>query len=190
MQSWQKRGATLAFTAVAVVAFASTAEAQVASTTTVTATPSTAATGQSVELDAVVKCAGDPSGGLGMTFFDGANLLATVPVAANGTASFTTSFTTTGAHPITAAYNGNGNCDASNGTTTVEATTARIPPGMYIHNKVDIHDTYNIYYIYIRNTHNVHHIHRIHINGIHKIGKHGGGHRPWKSEWNRYRKSR
>jgi hypothetical protein len=121
----------LTFAALAVVAFASpaaAAPAAVSSGTTVQASPSTAATGQPVDLSATVTCAGNPSGGLGMTFFDGANLLTTIPVDADGTAAYTTSFTSTGAHTITAAYNGNDNCDASNSTTTVQVTAAPAPP--------------------------------------------------------------
>ncbi|MEY9889633.1 hypothetical protein ABIA31_003290 [Catenulispora sp. MAP5-51] len=184
MQSWQKRGAwtTLAFTALTVVAFASPAEAQVSSTTTVSASPSTAPTGRSVALNAAVTCAGDPSGGLGMTFFDGGKLLATVPVAADGTSSLTTGFTTTGAHTMTAAYNGDGNCDASSGTTTVEVTPTP-PPGPDIHNTYDIHNAYNN--IHITRIHNIH----IHSIRIHSIVKDGGRHRSWKSGSNRHRKS-
>lgn len=88
----------------------------------------TATTGQSVALSAAVTCAGDPSGGLGMTYFDGSNLLATVPVGTDGTAAYSTSFTSTGTHTVTAAYNGNDNCDASNSTTTVQVTAATVPP--------------------------------------------------------------
>lgn len=130
MQSGRKRNVRAAVgigAALAVLAFASPAEAAVTSSTTVQATPSTAATGQSVALSATVACAGDPSGGLGMTFFDGGNLLTTVAVGSDGTATYSTSFTTTGTHTITAAYNGNDNCDASNNTTTVEVTAATEP---------------------------------------------------------------
>jgi hypothetical protein len=63
-----------------------------------------------------------------VTFFDGPNLLDTVPVNAGGQASLTTTFTTEGAHQITAAYNGNGPCGASNATTTVQVTTEPTPP--------------------------------------------------------------
>ena len=63
-----------------------------------------------------------------MTFFDDANLLTTVPVGADGTATFVTSFTSTGIHTITAAYNGDDNCSASNNTTTVQVTAAPTPP--------------------------------------------------------------
>lgn len=63
-----------------------------------------------------------------MTFFDGANLLTTVPVGTDGSSSYATTFTSTGAHTITAAYNGNDNCDASNGMTTVQVTAAPTPP--------------------------------------------------------------
>lgn len=131
MRSWQNQRAwkTLTAATVAVVAFASPAAAAAAgSSTTVQASPSTASIGQSVDLAATVTCTGDPSGGLGMSFFDGSNLLTTVPVGQDGTAPYETSFTSTGAHTITAAYNGNDNCDASNGTTTVQVTTAPTPP--------------------------------------------------------------
>ncbi|GAA3093178.1 hypothetical protein GCM10010464_65980 [Pseudonocardia yunnanensis] len=77
---------------------------------------------------ATVTCSAPPGGGLGVTFFDGANLLDTVPVDANGSASLATSFDTTGTHEITAAYNGNDNCGASNDTTTVEISDAPPPP--------------------------------------------------------------
>jgi len=121
---------TLAFAALAVAAIASpaAAAAAVSSATTVLASPSTAVTGQSVGLSATVSCAGDPSGGLGMTFFDGSNLLTTVPVGADGSATYATSFTSTGTHTITAAYNGNDNCSASSSTTTVQVTAAPTPP--------------------------------------------------------------
>ena len=162
MQSWLRQGAwkSLACTALAVVAFASPAAAQVTSSTSVVAVPSTASTGQPVTLDATVTCDGDPSGGLGMTFFDGANLLATVPVAADGAATYTTSFSTAGTHTITAAYNGNGNCDASNGTTTVEVTSAPPPPPglclltcggivtINIDNSDKVYKVYKVYNIY------------------------------------------
>ncbi|MFD1519358.1 Ig-like domain-containing protein [Pseudonocardia yunnanensis] len=99
------------------------------STTTVQASPSSATVGQEVVLTATVTCPGfPPQGGLGVTFFDGANLLDTVPVNASGQASLTTTFTTQGAHEITAAYNGNGNCGASNATTTVQVTSQPDPP--------------------------------------------------------------
>ncbi|WP_063627907.1 Ig-like domain-containing protein [Actinospica robiniae] len=111
----------------AVLAFASPAVAAVSSSTTVQASPSSATTGQSVALTAMVSCTGDLSGGLGMTFFDGGDELTTVPVAADGSASYSTSFSTTGTHTITAAYNGNDNCDASNNTTTVQVTEATEP---------------------------------------------------------------
>lgn len=131
MQSWHKRRAlgTLTLTALAVAGFASPAfAAAVPSTTTAQTSPSTAVTGQSVDLSAKVTCAQDPSGGLGMSFFDGTNLLATVPVGAGGTATYSTSFSSTGVHTITAAYNGNDNCDASNDTTTAQVTAPLPPP--------------------------------------------------------------
>jgi hypothetical protein len=100
----------------------------VSSSTTVTATPQSAEIGTAVQLQATVDCPADPTGGLGVTFFDGGDELDTVPVNANGQASYTATFTTVGAHTITAAYNGNAECDASNNTTTIQATSAPNPP--------------------------------------------------------------
>ncbi|WP_313667703.1 Ig-like domain-containing protein [Streptomyces luteogriseus] len=93
-----------------------------------TAVPQSAEVGAPVQLTATVDCPADPTGGLGVTFFDGSTLLDTVPVNANGQASYTVTFTTTGSHGITAAYNGNTECDASSNTTTVQITSAP-PPG-------------------------------------------------------------
>ncbi|MFI8301295.1 Ig-like domain-containing protein [Streptomyces nigra] len=101
----------------------------VPSSTTVTATPQSTAVNTPVQLSATVDCPSDPTGGLGVTFFDGGDLLDTVPVNANGQATYMATFTTTGTHTITAAYNGNTDCDASNSTTTVQVTTASTPPG-------------------------------------------------------------
>lgn len=104
------------------IAFSPQASAQEQSTTTVQASPSTATIGQQVVLDSTVTCNGFTPGGLGVTFFDGPNLLATVPLDNNGNASLTTSFSTAGSHTITAAYSGDDNCGASSNTTTVQVT--------------------------------------------------------------------
>ncbi|AYV32809.1 Ig-like domain-containing protein [Streptomyces goshikiensis] len=127
MRITRGRGNLVVTTALAAVVGLASSAAAVASNTTVTATPQTTTAGSPVQLHASVGCASDPSGGLGLTFFDGGNLLATVPVNASGQADFSTTFTV-GTHTITAAYNGNETCDASNSTTTVEATTAPAPP--------------------------------------------------------------
>lgn len=111
-----------------VVGMASPAAAAVQSTTTVQASPSATTVGAPVELSATVTCADDPSGGLGMTFFDGGDILATVPVGPDGQASYTTGFATTGSHTVTAAYNGNDNCFASNDETTVTVSATPVPP--------------------------------------------------------------
>ena len=120
----------LTFLALAgMLVFAPQAWAQtVQSTTTVQASPSSATVGQEVVLTATVTCPGfPPQGGLGVTFWEGSNLLDTVPVNAGGQASLRTTFTTEAAHEITAAYNGNGNCGASNATTTVRVTSEPDP---------------------------------------------------------------
>ncbi|MEU3985420.1 Ig-like domain-containing protein [Streptomyces sp. NPDC026672] len=111
----------------AVLGMASPAWA-VPSSTTVTAAPQSTEVGDPVQLTATVDCTADPSGGLGVTFFDGGTLLDTVPVSVNGQAGYTATFSTTGTHTITAAYNGNEECDASNSTTTVQVTSAPTPP--------------------------------------------------------------
>jgi hypothetical protein len=112
----------------AVVTFASSALAAVPSTTTVQANPSSATVGQTVTLTADVTCSEDPTGGLGVTFFDGGDILDTVPVDASGRAQYAASFATTGTHTITAAYNGNDNCGASNDETDVTVSSAPTPP--------------------------------------------------------------
>ncbi|MES4890998.1 Ig-like domain repeat protein [Streptomyces sp. NPDC096012] len=98
------------------------------SNTTLTATPQSTAVGAPVQLQATVNCPADPTDGLGVTFFDDHTLLGTVPANATGQAGFTTTFTTTGTHTITAAYNGNTECDASSATTGVQVTAAPTPP--------------------------------------------------------------
>lgn len=112
----------------AVVAFAPPAAAQGSSSTTVQAVPATAEVGDPVALQATVACANDPSGGLGVTFFDGGDLLDTVPVGSDGVATYTATFDTPGTHTITAAYNGNTECFASNSTTTVQVSDSPVPP--------------------------------------------------------------
>ncbi|MFI9246564.1 Ig-like domain-containing protein [Streptomyces sp. NPDC053086] len=126
--SHARGGWAVASGALAVVLATATSAAAAPSATNVTASPASAAVGSPVQLAASVSCASDPRGGLGMSFFDGGDLLITVPVGANGQATYTTSFTTPGAHTITAAYNGNGNCDASNNTTTVQVSPSPPPP--------------------------------------------------------------
>ncbi|MFJ9668838.1 Ig-like domain-containing protein [Streptomyces sp. NPDC101219] len=112
----------------AVLSWASPAAAA-ASLTTVAAVPSSAQVGEPVQLTATVSCASDPSGGLGVTFFDGGELLETVDVSAGGQAAFTASFASAGSHTVTAVYNGNAECDASHAVTSVEVTAVPAAPG-------------------------------------------------------------
>lgn len=131
MRRWKTGTAwnLIAFAALStVVASASPAGAAVPSTTAVQASSSSATVGQPVDLTTVVTCTGDPSGGLGMTFFDGPDILDTVPVAADGTSAYFAKLSTVGAHTITAAYNGNENCGASNAKMTVAVSAAPTPP--------------------------------------------------------------
>ncbi|MFD7623990.1 Ig-like domain-containing protein [Streptomyces sp. NPDC059802] len=129
MSITQHRGKLVVATALAAVLGLASPAWAVSSSTMVTATPQSAEVGTAVQLQATVDCPADPTGGLGVTFFDGSDELDTVPVNANGQASYTTTFTTVGAHTITAAYNGNADCGASNNTTTAQATPASNPPG-------------------------------------------------------------
>ncbi|GAA5705657.1 hypothetical protein Save01_06510 [Streptomyces avermitilis] len=132
MRRWQDRRVWKAGTIgalVAVVGFASPAAAAVSSSTTVTASPSAASVGAPVTLTATVTCSADPSRVLlGLTFFDGGDILGEVSVDSSGHAQYTTTFATTGTHTITAAYNGNANCFASNSMTTVQVSAAPVPP--------------------------------------------------------------
>ncbi|MEU0673474.1 Ig-like domain-containing protein [Streptomyces sp. NPDC006172] len=114
--------------ALAVVLATATSAAAAPSSTSVTAAPASTTVGSPVQLTATVTCGSDPSGGLGMSFFDGADLLDTVPVGIDGQANYIVSFSSTGTHNITAAYNGNGACDASNSTTTVQVSASSVPP--------------------------------------------------------------
>lgn len=114
--------------ALAVVLAAATPTAAALSSTSVTASPSSATVSSPVQLAASVTCDSDPGGGLGMSFFGGGDLLSTVPVAANGQATYPASFTTAGTHTITAAYDGNGARDASNSTTTVQVSSSPTSP--------------------------------------------------------------
>ncbi|MFF0000802.1 Ig-like domain-containing protein [Streptomyces avermitilis] len=59
---------------------------------------------------------------------NGGNILSEVSVDSSGHAQYTTTFATTGTHTITAAYNGNANCFASNSMTTVQVSAAPVPP--------------------------------------------------------------
>lgn len=129
MKSWDIRRTwtAAAFAAMtAVVGVASPAAAADQSTTTLQVSPTTAAAGSPVQLTARVFCPGEPGGGngLGVTFFDGGDILETRPVVANGFANYVARFATTGTHTITAAYNGNVNCFASNAEATVTVTPA------------------------------------------------------------------
>jgi hypothetical protein len=127
VRSIRCRGKLVVAAALAAVLGLASPAAAVASTTTVTATPQSTTEGSPVHLQAMVACSSDPSGGLGVTLFDGSTELTTVPVGADGRADYTTTFTA-GTHNIIAAYNGNGDCDASNSATTVQVTSAPTPP--------------------------------------------------------------
>lgn len=149
--------------AATVVALAPSAAAADPSTTAVEASPSPATTGQLVVLDATVTCTSDPSTGLGVSFFDGDNLLATAPVSTDGQSFLTTGFTTTGNHHIIAAYNGDANCGASNDATDITVTQATTPtpppssPGCLLCGLIDYHvgDIHNEININSHNTTNI-----------------------------------
>ncbi|MER5387417.1 Ig-like domain-containing protein [Streptomyces sp. NPDC002688] len=149
--------------AATVLSLAPSAAAADPSSTTVQATPSPATAGHLVTLDATVTCSSDPSGGLGVSFFDGENLLATAPVSTDGHSSLLTGFTATGTHTITAAYNGDDSCSASSAITTITVAQAPAPPannpgcllcGLIDFHVGDIHNEVNV------DSHNVTRIHK------------------------------
>ncbi len=87
------------------------ATAGVASTSIgVTSSKNPSSTGEAVQFSATVVWpagTGTPTGTV--TFRDGASTFATIPLAANGTASASTTFTTAGQHTVTAQYSGDAN---------------------------------------------------------------------------------
>lgn len=92
------------------------------STTTLSISPNPAPAGENVTLTATINAnGGNVIGGLGVTFFDGPNLLSTVAVQGGpttGTATLSVPFSTTGARTITAAFNGTTTVGASNSEST------------------------------------------------------------------------
>jgi len=123
----KSRGKLVIGAALAAVLGLASPAAAVGSTTAVTATQFSTALGAVVRLQAAVACASDPSGGMGVTFWDGSTNLGTVSVGVDGKAAQLALFTT-GTHEVTAAYSGNGECDASSATTTVEVSAAPTAP--------------------------------------------------------------
>jgi hypothetical protein len=99
---------------------------QAATTTTVAAPAATSVYGQTLTFTSTVSPvapgAGTPTGAV--KFKDGTTTLATVAVAADGTATFTTSALVIGSHSITAAYGGDSNFTAS---TSAVSTQTVIP---------------------------------------------------------------
>ncbi len=91
-----------------------------ATTTTVSASPNPASVGQSVTLTAAV-AGTNPSGTV--SFFDGPTNLGTRTLA-SGTASLVTTFASTGAHSLSAAYGGDANNSASGSAALSESVTA------------------------------------------------------------------
>ena len=93
-------------------------KASTATTLSSSANPSTI--NQSVTFTATVNVvapgAGTPTGSV--TFNDGSNALATVPLSSNGTATFTTSTLTVNSHSITAVYSGDASFNGSTGSMT------------------------------------------------------------------------
>ena len=81
------------------------------SQTTLIADPTASTFGQSVTLTAIVTSFTTPGGSV--EFYDGVALLGTVTVAANGTASFSTSGLSIGQHSLTAVYLGNASFSSS-----------------------------------------------------------------------------
>ena len=88
--------------------------------------------GQSVTFTATVTSSGSPVAAGTVQFSDGGTLLGSpVPVAADGTATLTTSALAVGAHTITAAYSGSSAYAASADTISHDVTPAADPGGPY-----------------------------------------------------------
>jgi hypothetical protein len=84
-----------------------------------------AVTGQAVTFTATVGAVAPGAGTLTgtFTFQDGNAVLGTVAVGADGTATFTTSFSAVGSHVITAVYSGDSNFEASSRALTEQVNT-------------------------------------------------------------------
>jgi hypothetical protein len=113
----------------------------VATVTQLTTTVNPVVVGQSVTLTATIgaatasgtslKLSGTPTGFV--QFFDGTTLLAVVPVGANGVATLSTSFTTTGTHAIRAVYSGDaiyGTSYATLSESVVTSLTTKVQTGV------------------------------------------------------------
>jgi RHS repeat-associated protein len=104
--------------------FAFSAHAATPSTTALTVSPTTITAGRNVILTATVS--GSSPGGT-VTFNDGATALGNGTLN-NGTATFTTSFQTAGAHNLTAAYGGDANNAGSTSDPVTLTVNANQPP--------------------------------------------------------------
>ncbi|WP_143109848.1 Ig-like domain repeat protein [Agromyces sp. CF514] len=92
-----------------------------ATATTLTAAPDPSTVGDSVTLTATVVAGGAPASAGTVQFSDGATPLGgPVAVAADGTATLTTSTLAIGSHALTAAYGGTAALGGSSGSTTLE----------------------------------------------------------------------
>lgn len=115
---------------------AGVAAAAETSTTTVVASDMAPGIGEPVTFTATITSAGNVVGGFGVFFYDGANALnpddgnEPILVQADGTATLTTTFASTGSHTILAIFSGTslpgGDIDASgsNGAVTINVTFA------------------------------------------------------------------
>ncbi len=91
-------------------------QASTATTLTSSANPSTlnSSVTLTASLSVVAPGAGTPTGSI--TFQDGSNVLATVPVGTSGQATFSSATLAAGSHPLTASYGGDTNFKVSSGT--------------------------------------------------------------------------
>ena len=87
--------------------------ASAATTTTLAAAPTSAIAGQPITFTATVAIPQGSTPRGNVTFLDGTTPIGIVPIAADGTAVFTTSTLRRGSHPITAVYNGDESLNAS-----------------------------------------------------------------------------
>ena len=98
---------------------------QAPTSTAITAAPNPSGYGQSVTFTATVTSGGDPvTTGTVQFADDGTGLGAAVPVASDGTATYTTSALTAGTHPITATYSGSDDLAGSSGSRSQVVTKA------------------------------------------------------------------
>ncbi|MFE7469304.1 Ig-like domain repeat protein [Streptomyces sp. NPDC057499] len=117
--------------------------AERASTTTLTASPTTVAPGEPVDLSATTTCnSGTPTGEV--VFYDGDTAIGTAGLGADGTARLTTTGLGLGAHEITAHYQGDGNCPPSVSEPVVEIVEEAPHPSLDLTKRADSNGPFQV----------------------------------------------